>query len=156
MIAFYKTFRVIVFILLLASCKNYKIVSILSPDETQCITVILVENKVYIIPGDVEKVPRNNFIKLDWSKRDLAEDLNVCWEMNGSNYKWDVVLEYAQIEENKLDTSIYRFSTNLPNNSYGVPTEIKFRSPNCSTVSLIDCKNSPPSTTIVRCKYRWD
>jgi len=146
---------VIALLLLLISCENYKTINIFSPDETQCITVLLDENKVYIISGDVRKVPKKNFVKLDWSNRDLAETLNVCWEKEGSNYKWDVVLENALIEENKLDTSIFKFSTNLPNNAYGVPTEIKFRSPNCSTVNLIDCRDSPPSNTIIRCQNQY-
>jgi len=50
---------------------------------------------------------------------------------------------YSEILESKLDTSRFSFSTALPTDDRGIPTEQKFRKERCAVFSFYSMKLSP-------------
>jgi hypothetical protein len=122
-----------------------EIIYIYSIDNDDCITLIREGDKhLFIIAGKTKEIPDSNYVKIDISKMDLAEGLNVCW-CDSSGFIWEVIKTNSKVLINKLDTSKYHFDTVLPLNKNGVPTEMKFRRKGCATILLNSKKCSPPS-----------
>lgn len=108
---------IISFLLCLISCQKeiliVKKIKLYSPDKSQCITILTGTKYRYIIAGDFDGVPKANYVKLN------AKDLGVigdifygCWNKDG--YKWELYSYMADIIENKLDSSKYRFGEKYP------------------------------------------
>jgi hypothetical protein len=143
-----KLFLVICLIFLFIGCNRRKVIYFYSLDKSQCITVINENNIRFIIDGKHKKVPKDNFIKLDTQFIDyLGDCFHVCWK--NEQYEWDVVVDKSKIIESKLDTSRFHFSTSLPTDARGIPTELKFRQEGCAVFSFYSMELSPNKGAIV-------
>lgn len=115
--------KYLVFVMILLSfslCTNemkiIKKIKIFSSDKSQCITILTGYKYRYIIVGNHNKVPEDNYVKLD------ARDLGVigdifygCWNKNG--YEWELYSFSSKIIENKLDKTKYKFEREYPKDS---------------------------------------
>jgi hypothetical protein len=134
------------------SCKKSDTIFIYSPDRSQCITHISNNDIQYVIDGKHTSLPYKNYVVLDVSSKDLYIDnsLNVCWRAENESYEWQIVIDDSTILKSTLDTARFSFKTELPKEDGWIPTEAKFRNPNCATIDLSIRKSRPPSTTIIK------
>lgn len=105
--------------LCLFSCQNIRKnkIKIYSPNRSQCITVITESDYRYIIAGDHNIVPENNYVKLDAKQIGLVGDIFYgCWDKDG--YKWEFYNYSAIILENQLDKSKYKFGNDFPKDEF--------------------------------------
>lgn len=140
---------VVLFYVLLSmnGCDNKKYIYIYSPDKSNCVTIINDKNIRYISDGKNNKVPDTNYIKLDIKNIDqLGDALHICWS---KDHVWDIVIHKSKVLESKLDTTRFRFSTTLPINEIGAPTEKKFRKEGCAIFDFYRMKLSPDKGAIV-------
>lgn len=122
--------------LLIISCNRQSVI-ICSPDESQCITVITraFSDTRYVINGSHSTIPDSAFVKVRLSNHYRPGDtINICWK--NDEYEWEAIINRSTIIENKLDSEKHLFSNKLDLNDIGVPTEKRFREPNCVSVSL--------------------
>jgi hypothetical protein len=117
------------------------------PDKSQCITVITenwtrlrdtIDSKPgrsirarYIIAGKHDKVPEENYVKLNIDSGDrYRAGFYICWKTE--QYEWEVVVEPGKVIETTLDTTRFSFSTALPTDDRGFPTQLKFTKERCA------------------------
>lgn len=83
--------------------------------------------------GKHKKIPNDGYLLLDISEVDpLGDGISVCW--NESDYKWKVASSYAQLIENKLDTS--KFLYYQPIGKYGEPVSTGYLGNNCGGILI--------------------
>ena len=134
-------------IFLMCSC-NGRTVHFYSLDKSQCVTVIDRGDIRYVVNGKHKKIPNSDYIKLDMSNTDrILRDFRICWK--NELYQWKVVVNNAKVVESKIDESRFVFSSELPNDDRGIPTEIEFRQDNCAVFSFYLMKLSPERGAIV-------
>lgn len=130
-----------VLVFFLSSCSQKKTadkwrhVEISPIDESQTITVITTKgNKRYFANGKHHKIPKDNYLLLDLSKVDrLGDGFSICWN-DSSGYKWKIASTYAELVENKLDTSKYLYYQPLKEDDFPVLVEYKER--NCGNILI--------------------
>jgi len=139
--------KISIIILLMATvigCGEKRIIYLYPEDKSQCITVIDQGQFRYIVDGKFNSIPESNYIKLDVQKIDpLRDNIHVCWK--NDHYEWDVVVDQSKVIESKLDPTRFNFSESLPEDDRGIPSEIKFRIPNCMVFSYYLMRLSPKS-----------
>ncbi|GGE02051.1 hypothetical protein [Planktosalinus lacus] len=115
------------------SCNSKNDHFILYPkDQTQAITVITEGHTRFIIDGEHNQIPEENFIKIDISKIDrIGDEIGVCW--NNGNFEWEVVNHGSRILENKLDTTRFKFNTSWDVDPRGIPNSTKYHQEMCGT-----------------------
>ena len=121
------------------SCSNtvkyekWRHVQIQPKDRSQTVTIITEGDKRYIMYGKHEKIPEDGYLLLDMSKVDrLGDAISICWNDNG--YKWKVASAYAELIENKLDTSSFLY--HQPIGEYGQPVSAGYTGENCGGVLI--------------------
>lgn len=126
-----KKFYLISIFLFLASCGNNLSYTLHSLDRKQSITIISSGKTRYIIDGTHDRVPKNNYIKVDLSNTPMTgfDEIVGCWKT--SKYEWEIIDEGVTILENKLDPKRFKFGTKFPEDKDGIPTIIDFSKPNC-------------------------
>jgi hypothetical protein len=75
----------------------------------------------------------------------LGDALHICWKNDG----WDIVVHNSKVIETRLDTMRYRFSSSLPVNENGVPTEKDYRNVNCAIFDFYRMRLTPDNGAIV-------
>lgn len=117
-------------LLLLGGCRQ-EVKRVFSPDRKQCITIFNLDGIRYIIAGNVESIPKSNYIKLRTNQMTAQNDeFAGCWNREG--YKWLGFIQGADILENTLDPTLYKFSNILPVDSImGIPDYKPFSDHNC-------------------------
>jgi hypothetical protein len=141
-----KNILLISFMVFLVGCGKMNKIYICKPDMSQCITVFSNDELRFIVNGKVDKIPDNGFIKLDISSIDpLGDALHICWKNDG----WDIVVHNSKVIETRLDTMRYRFSSSLPVNENGVPTEKDYRNVNCAIFDFYRMRLTPDNGAIV-------
>ncbi len=111
------------------------------------LTIINKDTIRYEIPGKTFEIPKTNYAKLNVGQIDeLVDGIWICW-LKGN--KWDIVVHGSEILENKLDTTKYFFSTQLPEDDRGIPHETKFRQDNCAIFDFYSMNLSPNKGAIV-------
>lgn len=145
-----RSFLISFLLLLVLGCNRKQIIHFYSLDRSQCITVITKGEYRYIINGEHYSVPDSNYVKLKIQNVSPEEygGFRICWK--NSIYSWDVVADKTEIVESTLDTLKYNFSTKLPVDKRGIPTEIKFRQPDCAVFSFYLMRLIPNQGTIVK------
>lgn len=134
-------------LLFLNSCNTKKVIHICTIDKTNCVTIIDINYIRYVVAGNINYVPDTNYIKLDIQNIDpLGDALHICW---GENNGWDIVVQKSKVLESKLDTTRFNFSTTLPLNEIGVPTEKKFRKEGCAIFDFYRMELSPNKGALV-------
>ena len=115
------------------SCDSKNDHFVLSPkDRTQSITVITEGDTRFIIDGEHNSLPEENFVKLDISKIDpVGDEIGVCW--NKEKYEWEVVNHGARIIENKLDSTRFNFKTSWEIDERGIPNAAKYHQEMCGS-----------------------
>lgn len=124
-------FLSVIILIMFSSCNKERLF-IYSKDKKQCITVITYRDSGirYVINGKHFKIPDTNYIKLDVSHiGSLADGILGCWQKNSN--VWQITIDGAIVLENRLDTARFKFSNELPVDSRGIPTQIKFTKDNC-------------------------
>ncbi len=105
-----------VIVLVIYSCNvfNYpKKIKLFSPDKSKCITILTDAEFRYIIAGNYDKVPDNNYVKIEARPRGAEGDVFYgCWDKEG--YEWELFSFSAKILENNLDESKFKFVTKYP------------------------------------------
>jgi len=116
------------------SKEKWRHVEISSRNQSQVITIITDGNKRYFIPGKHKHiVPKDEYLLVDLSKVDaLGDAISVCWSDSG--HKWKIASAYAQLVENKLDTS--KFVYYDPKDRYGAPSVKEYLGENCGGVLI--------------------
>jgi len=133
----FQYFFLLLILLSLISCNRQHVV-ICNPDRIdQCITVQTraFSDVRYVIDGKHKSIPNSNFVKVNLSQHYRPGDtINICWDSD--DYEWIATIDKSVIVENNLDQKRFQFSTSLPKNSLGVPTEEMFRQPGCTSIGL--------------------
>lgn len=124
---------------LFASCSSEQMmkIKITNKTENNIITVITHKGTRYVIPGDVDFIPKENYVKLEISDIDYNYDAFFgCFDE--SKYKWKLINPKSKILENKLDKSKYNFSNR---DVYDKAEITKFQeNTNCFEFSLVGMK----------------
>jgi hypothetical protein len=145
---FQKISFVIFFLATVIGCGEKRIIYLYPEDKSQCITIIDQGKFRYIVDGMFNSIPESNYIKLDVQKIDpLRDNIHVCWK--NDLYEWDVVVDQSKVIESKLDPTRFNFSISLPEDDRGIPSEMKFRMPNCMVFSYYLMRLSPKSGGLV-------
>jgi len=93
-------------------------------DNSQTITVITKGDKRFFMNGKHTTIPKDNYLLLDLSMVDrLGDGFSICWDENG--YKWKIACTYAELVENKLDTSKYLYYQAAEANDNSLSQEYK-------------------------------
>ena len=124
-------------LLFLVSCTNEHRYIFYSKDKKQSITIISYGNIRYIINGEYDEVPKQNYVKIDLSSSPMNnnDELVGCWKTD--KYEWIILNEGVTILENKLDSKRFKFGTEFPVDEKGIPTLIDFyNKPNCFDVGF--------------------
>ena len=139
---------IILFMITVIGCGEKRIIYLYPEDRSQCITVIDRGGFRYVVDGKFNSIPESNYIKLDVQNIDpLRHSIHVCWK--NDLYEWDVVVDQSKVIESKLDPTRFNFNRSLPEDDRGIPTEIKFRMPNCMIFSYYLMRLSPESGGLV-------
>lgn len=89
-----------------------------------------------IIAGQHSDIPNTNFIKIKHRTGiNLNETLYVCWDIDG--YKWKMVLDRAEIIDNRLDPSSFQFYNEYARDERGIPHVLDFVGDHCAAMSYI-------------------
>ena len=143
-----RSFLISFLLLLVLGCNRKQIIHFYSLDRSQCITVINQDKFRYIIDGEYNSIPNSDYVKLNIQNvSPLGDGIHICWK--NDNYYWEVVVHESKIVESKLDTLKYNFSTSLPLDKRGIPTEKKFRQNGCAIFSFYNMGLSPDKGAIV-------
>lgn len=135
-------------LLFVVACGRKQTIHFYSLDMSQCITSINEGNYKYVINGKHTNVPNTDYVKLDVGHIDpVGMGMHICWK--NSKYEWEVVIDKSKIVENKLDSSRFHFSTSLPSDDRGIPTEVKYRKDHCAVFSYYIMRLSPEQGAIV-------
>lgn len=125
-------------------------ISFYSIDRSNSLTVITQDSIRYVIPGDVNELPKSNYATFDVSNiTSLGDGIWICWQENGT---WDLTIHDGILVQSDLDTSKYSLHTSLPRDERGVPTELKYRQNNCSVFDYYSMQLSPNQGSIVEIK----
>lgn len=130
-----KLFLLIIVINGVYSCDRKRLI-IASEDKNQYITILTYKKTKtrYIINGKYYLLPNEGYIKIDVKEIDPIRDgLWGCWINNG----WELTNEKANVIENKLDTSKFKFYTKLPRDKWDIPRETKFRNESCFILDFL-------------------
>ncbi len=111
---------------------------IYSHDKKQCITIISSKGIRFIIEGKHSSVPDTNYIKLNIVQSGLGDEIVGCWKNETEKYSWKIINSEAQILENKLDTMRFKFVTEFPLDSTGIPTIADFTKIGCFHLGMED------------------
>lgn len=134
-------------LVLLSSCNSnrWRHVEIISPDTTDTISIITIENDRYIIPGSYSQIPKANYAKVDISTVDpIGDEIGICWKENG--YKWMLVSAYSNLVENKLDTTNFKILKGLKLDEKGYPTFAPFDNKiKCASIMVRENQIEPTS-----------
>ena len=104
------------------SCENDKITTLCNQDFNKCISIEDAGHFRYIYYNNDRS---GNYVKLDISKVDSEIDaIFICWS-NEYN-KIEIINPYAKIQEAKIDTSLYQFSSIHELDNFGIPKVLKF------------------------------
>lgn len=137
-------------ILINVSCSLKSIVRLYSLDKSNCVSIITEKKIRYVIAGKNETLPDTNYIKLDISDiTELDNEVYICWLKNKG---WDMVVDKSKILENRLDTDKYKFNNQLPTDTTGIPTPIKYSKENCAVFDYYEMKLIPNQGAIVEIK----
>ena len=115
------------------SCNSKNDHFILYPkDRTLSITVITEGQIRFIINGEHNQIPEENYIKINISKIDpIGDEIGVCWD--SGKYEWEVVNHGSRVIENKLDTTRFRFTTSWDIDNRGIPNATRYHQEMCGT-----------------------
>lgn len=128
-------FVLIIAINVFCSCGRKRLV-IVSEDKSQYVTILTYKKTKtrYIINGKYYLLPNEDYIKIDVKEIDpIGDGLWGCWKNNG----WELTNEKANVIENKLDTSRFKFYTKLPRDKWGIPRETNFRNESCFILDFL-------------------
>lgn len=120
-------------IFIFSSCfKREKVIFIYNKSKSECVTIIWNKKFRYIIPEKCDKIPKSNYLKLDISHISLSDDyIYVCFHNKG----WELVNPSAIIAYSGIDTSQYKFESDLPIIDK-VPNQLKFTQHNCAIFGI--------------------
>ncbi|MEQ6122591.1 hypothetical protein AAON49_00130 [Pseudotenacibaculum sp. MALMAid0570] len=105
-----KRILIILSIIILIGCTIEKrsVIKIINNSTGGVITVFTNKNIRYVIAGDVNVLPKNNYVKLDIKNVNFNYDSFFgCFEDD----KWILINPDSKILENKLNSDKYHFST---------------------------------------------
>jgi hypothetical protein len=133
--------------LIITSCTQQSEVKIYTPDKKECITVITEGAIRYLIEGDIDYIPADNYVKVSLEGMSgYADALYICW--GDSGLVWDLCIEHAIVLEDKLDPDRYQFRTKIELDSLGFPTAARYSRNNCTTV-VFDTRRVIPNGSAV-------
>ncbi len=107
---------------------------IANQDKSEIITVINRDSLVYLIVGEHNSIPDTNYVVVNIGSYIPDQDISVCLEVE--NYEWRMILEYSDLIESKLDTSLYFYQPKLEEDERGIPHMGYFGVNNCPEVTL--------------------
>lgn len=91
--------------LVVLSCNSnkWRNIEIISPNYSDTISIVTIENKRYIYNGNSDKIP-DKHVLLDISNvAKLSDEIGICWDKDG--YKWKLSSFDSDFKYNDLDTS---------------------------------------------------
>lgn len=121
----------------LLSChkEKWRNVQLVSPDGTQTITIITIENRRYIMNGNYDTISKTEYAIVDISRVDrLGDEIGVCWKVNG--HKWELISLYSELIENKLNKKNYSVSGGIDFDRSGIPTAKKYFGKSCDLIYI--------------------
>lgn len=128
--------------------EKWRHVEIQPIDGSQSVTVITRGDKRYIINGKQDEIPDDGYLLLDISKVDrLGDAISICW--NDGGYKWKIASAYAELIENKMDTSNFLYYQ--PLGEFGEPVSLGYTGENCGG-TLIREDSKPRGNFIIKYK----
>lgn len=115
----------------LCSCGNNYTYVLHSPDRKQAVTIICKGKIRYIIDGNHDEIPEENYVKIDLSSTPIRNNDEIvgCWKTD--ELDWHIINDGAIVLENKLDPERFKFGTAFPEDKQGIPTILDFSKPGC-------------------------
>jgi len=142
-----KGISILITVLIFSGCNQFdwSNVQVVSPDGTKVITIITKEKSRYIIPGNYNSIPDDNFAVIDISNIDpIGDEIGICW--NYEDKEWMFVNAYGVKTIDKTDTSKFKILEELNVDSDGVPTFKPFdNKEHCISVMIRENSIEPKS-----------
>ena len=137
MIKYSKLLLIIMFLCISCEHAKYKrSIVISSPDSSQHISIITIDNIRYIHAGVNKSIPDSDFVKIDISRiGELGDEIGICWERKADDKSWVLVNHGSEILYNSLKEK-FIFKSTLEVNESGIPTMEKFLGENCSRIDF--------------------
>lgn len=121
-------------IVFVVSCDNnkWRNIEIISPDNSDTISIKTIENKRYIFNGTSDEVPEKHAL-LDISNvTELGDEIGVCWDKDG--YRWKLISFYSEFEYNKLDDTKFYIQDKALVDDRGIPNHKEYFEENCVVI----------------------